>query len=145
MIARRWTRARAGGDDFGLFFAGEFVRRFGGEEAGVEAAAPARRARRGIHRQGEKGAAEDAGEADFVGSAGDGAEQIEDVEDFLLGVEGVAADEVVVETLFAERFFVEADVAEGAEEDGDVAGFEAACLLSFRFDDGSFGESSSSN
>ena len=51
----------------------------------------------------------------------------------------MATDEVVVESLLAESFFVEADVAEGAEEDGHVAGFEAARHFRIVIDDGSFG------
>ena len=98
------------------------LRRRVGEQTGVEAAGGVGEPEERFVGEREERAAEDAGEADFVGGAGDGAEQVEDVEDFLLGVERVAADEVVVEAVFAEGFFVDLDVAERAEEDGDVAG-----------------------
>ena len=78
-----------------------------GEQAGVEAAGGVGEPEQRFVGEREERAAEDAGEADFVGGAGDGAEQVEHVEDFLLGVERVAADEVVVEAVFAEGFFVE--------------------------------------
>ena len=98
----------------------------GGEEAVVEGAAGFDEPEQRFVGEREEGAAEDAGEADFVGRAGDGAEQVQDVEDFLLSVEGVATDDVVVEAVVAEGFFVDVDVAQRAEEDGDVAEFEPA-------------------
>ena len=102
------------------------VRWIGGEEAVVERAAGFDEPVQRFIGERKEGAAEDAGEADFVGRAGDGAEQIEDVEDFLLGVKGVAADDVVVEAIVAEGGFVDVDVAQRAEQDGDVAELERA-------------------
>ena len=83
----------------------------------------------------EERAAQHAGQADFVGRAGDGAEQVEHVVDFLLRVERVAADEVVVEAVFAERFFVHLHVAQRAEQDGDVAELQRPRLPPFGVDD----------
>ncbi len=49
---------------------------------------------------------------------------MEDVVDFLLGVKGVAAGQIVVEAVFAECFFVERNIAERAEQNGNVAKLE---------------------
>ncbi len=49
----------------------------------------------------------------------------------------MAADQVVVEAVFAEGFFVDLYVAERTEEDCDVAELEAARLFCVFVDDGS--------
>ena len=51
-------------------------------------------------------AAEHAGETHHVGGTGHGTEQVQEIEDFLLGVESVTADQVVVDAVAAERVFV---------------------------------------
>ena len=54
----------------------------------------------------EHRAAEHAGQGHFVARIGNRAEQIDDVEDLLLGVKGVSADEVVVDAVLPQGLFV---------------------------------------
>ncbi len=114
------------GDDFDSFVGGELGGRIDGEEAVVERAAEFDKPVQCFIGERKEGAAEDAGQRDLIGGAGDCAEQIEDVEDFLLGIEGVAADDVVVEAVVTEGGFVDVDIAERAKQNGDIAELERA-------------------
>ena len=116
------------GGDFQAFFGRELRRQRSANRPALSAAVLVDQPEQRFVGEREERAAQHAGQADFVGRAGDGAEQIQHVVDFLLGVEGVAADEVVVETVFAEGFLVQPHVAECAEQDGDVARLGAARL-----------------
>ena len=97
LIARRWRIVSAAAATFARSSAESCGGSRSAKQAGVEAAGRVDEPEQRFVGEREERAAQDAGQADFVGRAGDGAEQVQHVVDFLLGVKGVAADEVIVE------------------------------------------------
>ena len=79
-------------------------------------------------RKREQSTAQCAGQADFVARTDQRSQQVQKVEDLLLGVEGVAADQVVVNPVTPQRLLVQLDVRQRAKQDGDVAGLDRARL-----------------
>ena len=69
----------------------------------------------------EHRAAEHTGQRHLVARIGHGAEQIDDVEDFLLGVEGVPADKVVVDAVLPQGLFIILDICKRPEQERDIA------------------------
>jgi hypothetical protein len=80
-----------------------------------------RKPEQGLVLQAKQRAAQHAGEAHLVVRAGQGPQQVQQVEDFLLGVEGMSADQVILDAVAPQGFFVEGHVRQRAKEDRDVA------------------------
>ena len=72
--------------------------------------------------QTEHRTAEDAGQAHLVARAIERSQQVQQVVDFLLGVEGVAADEIVGDLVASQGLFVVFDVRQRTEQEGEIAG-----------------------
>ena len=72
-------------------------------------------------QQAEHRAAKHAAQAYLVAWAVDRPQQIQQVVNFLLGVEGVSTDEVIVDAVAAQGLFVVFHVRQGAEQQGHVA------------------------
>ena len=72
-------------------------------------------------QEAEKGTAEHAGQTHLVARAIDRPQQVQQIVDFLLGVEGVSADEVIVDAVAPQGIFVIFHVRQGAKQQGDVA------------------------
>ena len=76
--------------------------------------------------QAEERTAQHAEQGDFVGRAFQRAEQIQQIVHFLLRVKGMAADEIIIDAVAAQGFFVIGDVGQRAEEQGDIALLDGA-------------------
>ena len=72
--------------------------------------------------QAEQRAPQRAGQAHFVARIFERPQQVQQVVDLLLGVEGMSADQVVVDAVAAQCLFVVVDVGKRAEQQRHVAG-----------------------
>ena len=85
--------------------------------------------------QREHRTAQHAGERDFVGGTGQRSQQIHDVVNFLLGVKRMAADQIIIDAVFPQRFFIMLHVGKSAKQYRNVTLLNGPRdpLLSVRF------------